>query len=80
MSLCLSASVAMAVVKRIWEFSPIFRTLALFRSVKAKCTNLSIAEGLAVDPTTRTIYTGEVRPDKIGDMPTGSTVRNLVKQ
>ena len=47
--------------------------------VNAKYTSLSIAEGLAVDPRTRTIYTGEVRPDKIGDMPTGSTVRKLVK-
>jgi sugar lactone lactonase YvrE len=45
-----------------------------------KLSNLTIAEGLAVDPVTRNIYTGEVRPDKIGDVPTGSTVRKLVKQ
>ena len=45
----------------------------------AKYTDLSIAEGLAVDPVTRTLYTGEVRPDKIGDTPTGSTVRKLVR-
>jgi sugar lactone lactonase YvrE len=49
-------------------------------AVRAKFTDLSIAEGLAVDPKTRTIYTGEVRPDKIGNMPTGSTVRKLVPQ
>jgi sugar lactone lactonase YvrE len=49
-------------------------------SVTGKYTDLSIAEGLAVDPKTRTLYTGEVRPDKIGDMATGSTVRKLVKQ
>jgi sugar lactone lactonase YvrE len=49
-------------------------------SVSGKYTDLTIAEGLAVDPKTRTVYSGEVRPDKIGDMPTGSTVRKLVRQ
>jgi sugar lactone lactonase YvrE len=47
--------------------------------VTSKFTDLSIAEGLAVDPSTRTIYTGEVRPDRIGDMLTGSTVRKLIR-
>ena len=45
--------------------------------VIGKYTDLSIAEGLAVDPVTRTLYNGEVRSDKIGDMPTGSTVCKL---
>ena len=63
-----------------YKFKAVFIGSAKDGSVKAKYTNLSIAEGLAVDPRTRTIYTGEVRPDKIGDMPTGSTVRKLVKQ
>jgi sugar lactone lactonase YvrE len=49
-------------------------------SVTGKYTDLTIAEGLAVDPKTRTMYSGEVRPDKIGEMATGSTVRKLVKQ
>jgi sugar lactone lactonase YvrE len=49
-------------------------------SVTGKYTDLTIAEGLAVDPATRTLYTGEVRPDKIGEMATGSTVRKLVRQ
>ena len=49
-------------------------------SVSGKYDDLTIAEGLAVDPKTRTMYSGEVRPDKIGEMQTGSTVRKLVKQ
>ena len=49
-------------------------------SVTGKYTDLTIAEGLAVDPQPRTLYVGEVRPDKIGDMVTGSTVRELVRQ
>ena len=48
-------------------------------SVFGRYPGLTIAEGLAVDPKTRTMYSGEVRPDKIGDMPTGSTVRKLVR-
>jgi hypothetical protein len=49
-------------------------------SVAGTYTDLTIAEGLAVDPRTRTMYSGEVRPEKIGEMATGSTVRKLVKQ
>ena len=63
-----------------YKFKAVFIGSAKDGKVTGKYTNLSIAEGLAVDPRTRTLYTGEVRPDKIGDMPTGSTVRKLVKQ
>ena len=63
-----------------YKFKAVFIGSAKDGKVTGKYTNLSIAEGLAVDPLTRTLYTGEVRPDKIGDMPTGSTVRKLVKQ
>jgi sugar lactone lactonase YvrE len=63
-----------------YKFKAVFIGNAKTGAVTSKFTDLSIAEGLAVDPKTRTIYTGEVRPDKIGDMPTGSTVRKLVKQ
>jgi DNA-binding beta-propeller fold protein YncE len=49
-------------------------------SVTGKYTDLTIAEGLAVDPRTRNFYSGEVRPDKIGEMATGSTVRKFIKQ
>ncbi|MFT3828032.1 MAG: peptidyl-alpha-hydroxyglycine alpha-amidating lyase family protein [Chitinophagaceae bacterium] len=63
-----------------YKFKAVFIGNAKTGVVTSKFTDLSIAEGLAVDPKTRTIYTGEVRPDKIGDMPTGSTVRKLVKQ
>ena len=63
-----------------YKFKAVFIGDAKTGTVTSKFTDLSIAEGLAVDPVTRTIYTGEVRPDKIGDMPTGSTVRKLVKQ
>jgi len=63
-----------------YKFKAVFIGSAKDGKVIGKYTNLSIAEGLAVDPRTRTLYTGEVRPDKIGDMPTGSTVRKLVKQ
>lgn len=63
-----------------YKFKAVFIGSAKDGKVTSKYTNLSIAEGLAVDPRTRTLYTGEVRPDKIGDMPTGSTVRKLVKQ
>jgi sugar lactone lactonase YvrE len=63
-----------------YKFKAVFIGNARDGRVIAKYTNLSIAEGLAVDPVTRTLYTGEVRPDRIGDMPTGSTVRKLVKQ
>ena len=62
-----------------YKFKAVFIGDAKTGTVTSKFTDLSIAEGLAVDPVTRTIYTGEVRPDKIGDMPTGSTVRKLVK-
>ncbi len=63
-----------------YKFKAVFIGSAKDGKVIGKYTDLSIAEGLAVDPRTRTLYTGEVRPDKIGDMPTGSTVRKLVRQ
>jgi DNA-binding beta-propeller fold protein YncE len=63
-----------------YKFKAVFIGSAKDGKVTGKYTNLSIAEGLAVDPRTRNLYTGEVRPDKIGDMPTGSTVRKLVKE
>jgi sugar lactone lactonase YvrE len=63
-----------------YKFKAVFIGNARDGKVTARYTDLSIAEGLAVDPVTRTLYTGEVRPDKIGDMPTGSTVRKLVRQ
>ena len=62
-----------------YKFKSIFFGNARDGRVTAKYSDLSIAEGLAIDPTTRTMYTGEVLPDKIGDMPTGSTVRKLVR-
>lgn len=62
-----------------YKFKAVFIGNARDGKVIAKYTDLSIAEGLAVDPVTRTLYTGEVRPDKIGDTPTGSTVRKLVR-
>jgi len=62
-----------------YKYKAVFIGNAKDGRVIAKYTDLSIAEGLAVDPVTRTLYTGEVRPDKIGDMPTGSTVRKLVR-
>jgi DNA-binding beta-propeller fold protein YncE len=63
-----------------YKYKAVFVGDARDGKVIGKYTDLSIAEGLAVDPVTRTLYTGEVRPDKIGDMPTGSTVRKLVRQ
>lgn len=63
-----------------YKFKAVLIGSAKDGKVTSMFTNLSIAEGLAVDPQSRTIYTGEVRPDKIGDMPTGSTVRKLVRQ
>ena len=63
-----------------YKFKAVFIGNAKTGAVTSKFTDLSIAEGLAVEPKTRTIYTGEVRPDRIGDMPTGSTVRKLIKQ
>ena len=63
-----------------YKYKAVFIGDAKTGKVLAKFTDLSIAEGLAVDPVSRTLYTGEVRPDKIGDMPTGSTVRKLVRQ
>jgi sugar lactone lactonase YvrE len=62
-----------------YKFKAVLIGSAKDGKVTSKFTDLSIAEGLAVDPKTRTIYTGEVRPDKIGEMPTGSTVRKLVR-
>jgi len=62
-----------------YKFKAVLIGSAKDGKVTSKFTDLSIAEGLAVDPKTRTIYTGEVRPDKIGEMPTCSTVRKLVR-
>lgn len=49
-------------------------------SISHTITDLTLAEGLAVDPKNFDLYCGETLPGKIGDMVTGSTVRKLVRQ
>jgi DNA-binding beta-propeller fold protein YncE len=48
-------------------------------SIRYQIEDLTLAEGIAVDPA-GTIYVGETLPGQIGEMATGSTVRKLVKR
>jgi sugar lactone lactonase YvrE len=48
-------------------------------SIRYQIEDLTLAEGIAVDPA-GTIYVGETLPGQIGEMATGSTVRKLIKR
>ena len=60
------------------EQKTIFIGSAKDGSIRERITGLTLAEGLTVDKDGN-IYAAETLPGKIGDMPTGSTIRKLVR-